>query len=112
MLEKLIYRRKWIKIRTSRSSENRAKDWAFAAGTENGGDPCHDRVRRHGCGRKGTQINRLIQALDPRGFEVFANSKATGGRTASPVPVEILDQDTGRRPDRHLRPELVPSGDD
>ncbi len=38
MLEKLIYQRKWIKIRISRSSENRAKDWAFAAGTENGGE--------------------------------------------------------------------------
>ena len=30
-----------------------------------------------GAAGKGTQINRLIQALDPRGFEVFANSKAT-----------------------------------
>ena len=30
-----------------------------------------------GAAGKGTQINRLIQAMDPRGFEVFANSKAT-----------------------------------
>lgn len=30
-----------------------------------------------GAAGKGTQINRLIQALDPRGFEVFANSKST-----------------------------------
>ena len=30
-----------------------------------------------GAAGKGTQINRLIQALDPRGFEVFANSRAT-----------------------------------
>ena len=30
-----------------------------------------------GAAGKGTQINRLIQAMDPRGFGVFANSKAT-----------------------------------
>ena len=30
-----------------------------------------------GAAGKGTQINRLIQALDPRGFAVYANDKAT-----------------------------------
>ena len=30
-----------------------------------------------GAAGKGTQINRLIQALDPRGFDVYANDKAT-----------------------------------
>lgn len=30
-----------------------------------------------GASGKGTQINRLIQALDPRGFDVYANDKAT-----------------------------------
>lgn len=30
-----------------------------------------------GASGKGTQINRLIQALDPRGFDVYANNKST-----------------------------------
>ncbi len=30
-----------------------------------------------GASGKGTQINRLIQALDPRGFDVYANEKST-----------------------------------
>lgn len=30
-----------------------------------------------GAAGKGTQINRLIQALDPRGFDVYASSKAS-----------------------------------
>jgi polyphosphate kinase 2 (PPK2 family) len=30
-----------------------------------------------GASGKGTQINRLIQALDPRGFDVYANDKST-----------------------------------
>lgn len=30
-----------------------------------------------GASGKGTQINRLIQAMDPRGFDVFANDKST-----------------------------------
>ena len=42
-----------------------------------------------GAAGKGTQINRLIQALDPR------------GESAS-VSVEILDLDAGERTDCHL----------
>ncbi len=30
-----------------------------------------------GASGKGTQINHLIQALDPRGFDVYANDKST-----------------------------------
>ncbi len=35
-------------------------------------------------GKKGTLINELIQALDPRGFKVFATEKATEDETMHP----------------------------
>lgn len=37
-----------------------------------------------GAAGKGTQINRLIQSLDPRGFDVYANSKPTEDETLRP----------------------------
>ena len=43
-----------------------------------------------GAGGKGTQINRLIQPLDPRGFDVY------GRGTDASISLAVLDEDTGR----------------
>ena len=44
-----------------------------------------------GAGGKGTQINRLIQPLDPRGFDVYASRE-----TDASIFMAVLDEDTGR----------------
>ena len=49
-----------------------------------------------GAGGKGTQINRLIQPLDPRGFDVYASRGDGGGGTDASISLAVLDEDTGR----------------
>ena len=56
---------------------------------------------------KGLQIGELIQALDPRGFEVYAVKEGDQGGEDASLPVAVLDEDARQRTDRHLRQQLV-----
>ena len=55
-----------------------------------------------GAAGKGVQINRLIQALDPRGFDVYAFNRAYGGRADAALPLAFLDKDSGQGTDRRV----------
>lgn len=48
---------------------------------------------------KGMQIGKLIQSLDPRGFEVFTVKEETKEEAMHPFFVAVLDEDTAKRPD-------------
>lgn len=47
---------------------------------------------------KGMQIGKLIQSLDPRGFEVFTVKEETKRKRCT-LFVAVLDEDTAKRPD-------------
>ena len=53
-----------------------------------------------GAAGKGVQINRLIQALDPRGFDVYACDRPTEDEQMRPLPVALLDKDACKGQDR------------
>ena len=50
-----------------------------------------------GASGKGTQINRLIQAMDPRGFVVHAVNKESQEEAHASVFVAVLDQNPPER---------------
>ena len=55
-----------------------------------------------GAAGKGVQINRLIQALDPRGFDVYACDRPTEDEQMRPFLWRYLDKDACKGQDRCL----------
>ena len=50
---------------------------------------------------KGLQINRLIQTLDPRGFDVYTGDRRRGGADAS-VPLAVRHKGSGQWQNRNF----------
>ena len=63
-----------------------------------------------GASGKGLQIGKLIQALDPRGFRVYAVKSETEEERMHPFLWRFWTKLPRERAHRHLRHELVQAG--